>query len=132
MRNLKNAAALVGLGALLAISTGCETTKDERSEGRRTDDKHITSDVKKALKSEPTYKFDNVEVKTFAGVVQLSGFVNTQDQKERAVELTRGAGGVAQVIDSIALKPVSPTGTAGTQPRVYSSPQDQNKNTPQK
>jgi hyperosmotically inducible protein len=75
------------------------------------DDSRITADVQKDLKFEPVYKFSDVDVKTFNGVVQLSGFVTTDEQKRRAGEIAQQAPGVSQVVNSITLKPqITPTG----------------------
>jgi osmotically-inducible protein OsmY len=109
---------LAGIGAavLIITLTGCDTTssshKDERSEGRTIDDKKITADVKKSLINEPAYKFDDVGVKTFAGVVQLTGFVNTDGQKMRAQDLAEHTDGVKQVVNGITLKPLMPMPTS--------------------
>jgi osmotically-inducible protein OsmY len=105
------------IGAAIALLgfSGCESTEhrssDERSYGRQADDKNLTQSVENGLKREPVYKFNDVDVKTFAGVVQLSGFVNTEDQKNRAAEIAQQTPGVSQVINNIALKPVTPTPT---------------------
>ena len=92
MFKFKNSILIGGLSAALALTcfTGCESwghRNDERSEGRASDDHRITSQVKDELAKEPVYKFNNVDVNTFNGVVQLSGFVNTDDQKRRAAEI---------------------------------------------
>ena len=115
-------------GALLLGSAGCSTnpftkSHDERSEGRVVDDKKITKEVKNALKNAPVYKFESVDVQTFAGEVQLSGFVNSEDQKRQAEEIARSQPGVARVINGIALKPemVQPTGRGG-QSLIYAEP----------
>src|SRR5882757_1281850 len=112
-------------GALLLGSAGCSSnpftkSSDERSAGRVADDKKITKDVKTALKKEPVYKFDSVDVQTFAGEVQLSGFVNTEEQKRRAEEIAKSQPGVARVNNAIGLKSgtVQPTG-AGEQSHIY-------------
>lgn len=119
MRNLNSLMLATSLTAALAATcfTGCSTwhTKtSERTEGRMYDDHKIASQVKSNLKSEPVYKFNEVDVRTFAGVVQLSGFVNTDDQKRRAQEIAQQVPGVVQVENNISLKPnadnYSPTG----------------------
>lgn len=128
MRNLKNLILTGGAGALIAVTTltGCammnrSSQSHERTAGRTLDDKTITANVKDDLSREPVYKFDDIDVKTFNGVVQLSGFVNTEDQKRRAAEIAQHTPGVAQVVNSIALKPtgnLAPTGTQnGATPR---------------
>ena len=109
--------------AAMLTFAGCETSShDERSDGRQLDDKKITEHVEKELKEEPVYKFDSVQAKTFGGIVQLSGFVNTEDQKKRAGEVAQRVPGVRQVENSIALKPepMAPTGSTNGLPRIYS------------
>jgi osmotically-inducible protein OsmY len=111
------------VGAALA---GCQTpTHDERSEGRMVDDKNITADVEKNLEADPTYKFESVGVRTFAGVVELSGFVNNEDQKTRAETIAKNTQGVREVANGITLKAINtePTGRTNNEPRVYSEPQ---------
>ena len=73
--------------------------------GRTLDDKTITSTVKHDLNREPVYKFSDVDVRTYDGVVQLSGFVDTNEQKQRAGDIARQAEGVTQVVNNITLKP---------------------------
>lgn len=118
-----------GMSAVVALTcfTGCSTWghKDsDRSAGRVVDDRRITSAVEDQLDNETVYKFSDVDVKTFNGVVQLSGFVTTDDQKQRAGALAERVPGVAQVVNGISLKPepLTPTGrTDGAQPsRSYS------------
>jgi hypothetical protein len=77
------------------------------------DDKNIAKQVKAELESEPVFKFNNVDVKTYEGVVQLSGFVSSEEQKQRAGQLAQ-VPGVVRVINNITLKPeVMPTGRPG-------------------
>jgi hypothetical protein len=118
----------LGLAVLLTGVTGCETMTnkhDERSEGRVKDDKNITASVKKNLKNEPVYKFEDVQVSTFAGVVQLSGFVNSEDQKMRAQDIASRTAGVHQVVNGLSMKQFSTAQTGRgdvNQSRIYSEP----------
>jgi hyperosmotically inducible periplasmic protein len=123
--------AVMALLTSLAIigATGCATSssKDERSEGRALDDKNLASKIRKSLDEEPVYKFGGVDVKAFGGEVQLSGFVNTEEQKERAGDLASQTPGVFNVHNNLVLKPVAPTPTgrdnsATQQNRIYSPP----------
>jgi hypothetical protein len=117
-----------GLSALIILAVaaaGCKTeVKDERSAGRIEDDKHINENVQNALKTDPTYKFSDVSVSTFAGIVSLGGFVNTDDQRARAVSIARTTGGVREVSNGISLKPQpmmsAPTSRPGSEQRIYS------------
>ena len=107
-----------GLAAFVAIlGAGCSSTSD-RSEGRQVDDKIVNSKVQDALEESPTYKFNEVRVMTYGGVVQLSGFVNTADQKAKAAELARRVEGVHEVINNISLKPTATGAAAGQQQTI--------------
>lgn len=127
MRINKNL-SLFGVGLVITtitLTSGCKTTKDERSDGRALDDKHITENVEKALKDEPTYKFTDINVNTFAGIVNLSGFVNSETQKARAEQLARGVSGVSDVSNGLVLKPeIQPTGRTNMNSRIYAEPQN--------
>ncbi len=123
MPNFKNLLVIGSLSAAVAAAglTGCATGQhrtDERSEGRAADDSHITSKVKDELQKEPVYKFSDVDVRTFNGVVQLSGFVNNEDQKRKAAELASHVEGVAQVVNNITLKPQGTTPTGRPAPNA--------------
>jgi osmotically-inducible protein OsmY len=130
---MKNIITVGGLSAAIGIASlsGCSnmgtsnSPHDERSEGRVVDDKNITKAVESKLKGEPTYKFDTVEVKTFGGVVQLSGFVNNAEQSQRAEQIARGVSGATQVINGLAIKPGAiPTATGRPSGQLQSSPPD--------
>jgi osmotically-inducible protein OsmY len=99
--------------------TGCSSitgnnTKDGRTAGQDMNDSRITSQVKADLANEQVYKFNSVDVKTFNGVVQLSGFVDSEQQKVRAGQIAQGVQGVARVDNAISLIPQAPTPTGRT------------------
>ena len=127
MRNLKKWTVISSLGAAVAVVglSGCESWghKDsERTEGRVTDDSRITHNIQTDLRREPVFKFNEVDVKTFNGVVQLSGFVNTEEQKQRAAEVAQQTPGVAQIINGITLKPISAPTPTGRVPVAPANP----------
>jgi osmotically-inducible protein OsmY len=64
----------------------------------------ITSKVKAALFDEPNLRSGQINVETFKGVVQLSGFVGTREDINRAVEIARGVKGVVSVKNDMRLK----------------------------
>ena len=106
-KTLKVLSLVVGLGAmpLLLGVTGCTTgSRYEQSTGERIDDHGTSSRVKAALADDTQYKYDGVNVETFKGVVQLSGFVNTKDQKNRAGDLARKVKGATDVENNITVK----------------------------
>src|SRR6266404_493025 len=92
--------ALSGLIASLLLSglaltgTGCAGSRYQRSTGTYLDDKGISTRVKTALFRDPVVSGFDVHVNTFRGDVQLSGFVNTPEQKDRAAQVARQISGV--------------------------------------
>ena len=129
MRNEKHwIVAGLTLAAAMTTFMGCQTApKDGRSAGLAADDKRITKSVKEALDTEPVYKFTDVDFKTFAGTVQLSGFVMTQGQKNRAQEIAQHTQGAREVVNGITLKPpmpgptVAPVVSAASRPNTEST-----------
>ena len=106
-KTLKVLGLVIGLGALplLLGVTGCTTgSRYEQSSGERIDDHGTSSRVRAALADDSQYKYDGVNVETFKGTVQLSGFVNTRDQKNRAGDLARKVKGVTDVENNITVK----------------------------
>ena len=84
--------------------TGCAGDKYNRSTGEYIDDKTLTVHVHDALKDNPQYKFDDVNVDVFRGTVQLSGFVNTSEQRSEAGDIAKGVQGVKDVENNITVK----------------------------
>jgi hyperosmotically inducible protein len=103
--NLKKLTLALSLGAVVAGTglTGCATA--DRTAERRLEDRRVSRRVKEALDNNPIYKFQDVQVATFDGVVQLNGFANIQDQKGEAAKVAQGVPGVRQLINNISLKP---------------------------
>ena len=91
--------------AVIPTVTGCAGDKYQRSTGEYIDDKSLTARVHDALHDNPEYKFDNVDVNVYRGTVQLSGFVNTSDQKDKASDIVKGVQGVKDVVNNISIKP---------------------------
>lgn len=98
--------ALVALcgGGLVSLQTGCAATPTKESTGEYVDDSTITTKVKAAFIHDDTVKAFDVSVETFKGIVQLSGFVDTSEQKSRAGEIARGIAGVREVKNKITVK----------------------------
>jgi hypothetical protein len=131
MRNKKSLLVLgISVGLATATLTGCSTfepgrNNDDRSAGRVVDDHQIAREIHRDLRDEPVYKFQGVHVDTYAGIVQLSGFVNTDDQRRRAGEVARDIPGVAQVQNNIVLKPnvgANMSASGRNRQRIYSQP----------
>jgi hyperosmotically inducible protein len=94
--------------AFLAISlvsvVGCASTSKQEGTGQYIDDTVITAKVKAALIEDPLTKAIEINVETFKGVVQLSGFVISQAAADRAVALARGVDGVKSVKNDMRIK----------------------------
>jgi osmotically-inducible protein OsmY len=101
-----NLALCLGLLTTAAITTttGCAGNKYDRSTGQYIDDKSLTMRVKDALHDNPEYKYGDVNVDVFRGTVQLSGFVNTSDQKSKAKDIAKQVQGVNDVVNNITVK----------------------------
>ena len=95
-------AALLALA--LAGLAGCASTPTTESTGEYMDDTMITTKVKSAILNEPTLKVAEINVETFKGVVQLSGFVASPVAATKAVEVTRAVGGVKSVKNDMRIK----------------------------
>ncbi len=89
---------------LLATMLGCASTATREGTGEYVDDTVITTKVKAAVFNAPNLKSAEINVETFKGVVQLTGFVSSRDDINRAVELARGVKGVTSVRNDMRLK----------------------------
>ncbi|MDO8349943.1 MAG: BON domain-containing protein [Gallionella sp.] len=88
----------------LASVVGCTSTRTQESTGQYFDDTVITTKVKSAIVGEPTLKSAEINVETFKGVVQLSGFVTSSADMAKAIGLARSVEGVKSVKDDMRLK----------------------------
>src|SRR5450756_1909990 len=88
MKSLKGISA-VFLAIVLATALGCAATSTKEGTGEYVDDTVITGKVKAAIFNEPSLKSSEINVETFKGAVQLSGFVKYQADINKAVEVTR-------------------------------------------
>ena len=91
-------------GTAVTLSSGCAGTSTRESTGEYIDDASITAKVKAAFVKDPMVKALQVNVDTFKGAVQLSGFVDTAEQKSRAEQVARGINGVSDVKNNITIK----------------------------
>ena len=103
MKQLKSISA-VFLAILLATVLGCAPTPTREGTGEYVDDTVITTKVKTAILKDPALKSSEINVETFKGTVQLSGFVKSQADINRAVDTTRGVHGVKSVKNDMRLK----------------------------
>ena len=88
----------------LVATVGCASTPTKEGTGEYVDDTMITTKVKTAILNEPTLKVAEINVETFKGVVQLSGFVSSRDAESKAVTVASQVGGVKSVKNDMRLK----------------------------
>jgi hyperosmotically inducible protein len=104
MKQLNKYLSAVFLAVALGSAVGCASTSSQKGTGEYIDDAVITTKVKAALIENPLTKAYQIEVETYKGVVQLSGFVATQAEANKAVEVARGVQGVTSVKNDIRIK----------------------------
>ncbi len=92
------------LTVLFSFLVGCASTPSQEGTGGYIDDSVITTKVKAAIFNEPGLKSMEINVETYKGVVQLSGFVSSQADINKAVEVARGVKGVTAVKNEMRLK----------------------------
>lgn len=89
---------------LVALFMGCASTSKQEGTGEYVDDTVITAKVKSAIFSDPALNVMQINVETFKGEVQLSGFVDSSQSAARAAEVARSVQGVTSVKNSLIVK----------------------------
>ena len=92
------------LVVVMALLTGCASTPTQEGTSEYVNDTALTTKVKAAVFAEPTLKSAEINVETFKGVVQLSGFVSSRADINKAVSVARSVEGVKSVKNSMRLK----------------------------
>ncbi len=116
MKSSFKKSATAGLvAAALLFSAGC-SRDDGKTAGQMVDDTAISAKVKTAFAQDPGVKAMEVKVDTFKGTVQLSGWVNTAEEKARAEEIAKGVPGVKTVENKIVLKTAPTPGKTSRPP----------------
>ena len=103
---MRKLCSFVLMGALAAV-VACSAS-----------DPGITTAVKSKLTTDDTVKAYQIDVDTQGGVVTLTGAVETQAAKDRAVQLARETDGVTRVEDRLS---VNPSATADSRAREAGS-----------
>lgn len=102
--NIPRVFASLTSGLLLATLVACAPTATREGTGEYIDDTLITGKIKAALVADPQLKATEINVETFKGKVQLSGFVAAPEDIPKAIELARRIKGVKSVKNDIVLK----------------------------
>jgi hyperosmotically inducible protein len=104
MKQARSYISALFLAVTLVSVVGCASSTKQEGTGEYIDDSVITTKVKAAVFNEPTLKSAEINVETFKGVVQLSGFVGSQSAVNKAAELARGVAGVRSVKNDMRIK----------------------------
>ena len=103
MKTFKRAIPLLAVLAVASLM-GCATTSRSEGTGQYVDDSVITTKVKAAIFQQPDLKSSEINVETFKGVVQLSGFVRSETDVKIALDTARNVKGVTDVKNDMRLK----------------------------
>ncbi|MGR8940676.1 MAG: BON domain-containing protein [Gammaproteobacteria bacterium] len=104
MKKFISIARFLGGLWIVILLAGCSGSRMHESTGEYFDDVMLTSKVKASILGDAKVKFLQIHVETFKGVVQLSGFVDSQAAADQAVHLARTVRGVKQVNNSLIVK----------------------------
>ncbi|MDF2784427.1 MAG: hypothetical protein K0S95_962 [Pantoea eucrina] len=93
------------MAAFVALTlSACAPTPTKEGTGGYIDDTVVTTKVKAQLLNDEALKSTEINVETFKGKVQLSGFVSSPQMANRAVSVTRGVAGVKSVVNNMQIK----------------------------
>lgn len=104
MKNTSQHILTLVLATALTGVVGCAATATQESTGQYMDDTAITTKVKAAIFNDASLKSAEINVETFKGVVQLSGFVHSASAIGHAVSVAKGVGGVRSVKNDMRVK----------------------------
>jgi osmotically-inducible protein OsmY len=94
---------LVGIG-LITLLVGCAATQNRESTGEYVDDSVITAEAKNVIFNEPSLKVFQISVETYKGIVQLSGFVDSQQAVDKVGEIVKSVKGVKSIKNNLIVK----------------------------
>ena len=104
MKHRHTTALLLAAWMTGTVVVGCSSTPTQQSAEQAVDDGVVTAKVKAALVADPVTKAHQINVETFKGTVQLSGFVETDEARTRALQLARDVEGVKKVKDAMEVR----------------------------
>ena len=104
MKDIYMKARVFALAFFAALVLGCAATPTQESTGEYFDDTTLTAKVKTTLLADKDVSGLAINVETFKGKVQLSGFASSEAERAKAVQLAKGVKGVKAVENDIRLK----------------------------
>jgi osmotically-inducible protein OsmY len=103
MKTFQRATSILSILAVAGLM-GCASTSKSEGTGEYVDDTVITAKVKAAIFEQPTLKSSEINVETFKGIVQLSGFVRSQENINTAMATAKTVNGVSSVKNDMRVK----------------------------
>jgi len=103
MTMLKRFSAIFLVAAMVS-ALGCASKSEPQQPGAYMDDSWLTTKVKTAILDEPSLKVLQINVETYKGQVQLSGFVDNAASQAKAAEIARKVEGVTSVKNDLQLR----------------------------
>jgi len=94
---------LVCIG-LITLLSGRAATQNRESTGEYVDDSVITAEAKNVIFNEPSLKVFQISVETYKGIVQLSGFVDSQQAVDKVGEIVKSVKGVKSIKNNLIVK----------------------------
>ena len=104
MKISRSIVALVLAALVAGPLAGCAGSESSQSTGEYVDDSVISNKVRAELIGDADLNMFQIDVTTYKGVVQLSGFVDSEDARERASEVAAGVEGVREVRNDLIVK----------------------------
>ncbi len=104
MNITKRVATAIFTATVAFTIVGCSSSPTKESTGEYVDDSVLTAKVKASIFNEPTLKSTEINVETYKGDVQLSGFVAQPEDAKKAADIARGVKGVTSVKNDIRVK----------------------------
>ena len=101
---IRNTLTAAVTAVALLSGTGCAVVRDQQSVGQYVDDTTLTTRVKAKFAEDPTVSAMAISVETFNGLVQLSGFAKSPDERLKAETLARNTSGVKAVKNDIVVR----------------------------
>ena len=97
-------ALLIAVCLSSTLLGGCTSTPRQQPAAEAIEDGVVTAKVKTKLIEDPITKMHHIGVDTFKGTVHLSGFVETEEARTRALQLARSIDGVKNVMDAMEVR----------------------------
>jgi len=102
---IRNVLVALAMVAAVPAMTACSATSQRESTGEYIDSSVVSAKVRTAIAKDEKLSIFDIDVTTYRNVVQLSGFVDSMELKNRATTVAKGVEGVREVRNNIEIKP---------------------------